>query len=101
MPDSMILDVMRNIQMATNRENVQEVVVTVATNVAYQILNAKRAALTALERDTDTKIVIRGDAGFTIDQVEYTCLDGRGRPMDPPSFQVNAAGGAATKTMAS
>lgn len=82
MPDSMILDVMRNVQDATTREEVQKVIVTVANDVAYQILNEKRALLAETEADTGKEIVVRGDAGFTSDQVEYTCVDKRGRKVN-------------------
>jgi len=82
MPNSMILDVMRTVQVATNHEQVDRVEVIVANEVAYQILNAKRAALTQVEADTGKQVVIRGDAGFTSDQVEYRCLDKRAQVLN-------------------
>ena len=87
MPGSMILDVMRNVQVATNHEQVQKVIVTVANDVAYRILNVKRAAVATLEADTGKEIVIRGDAGFTSDQVEYRCMDKRGQQVNVPRFK--------------
>ncbi len=82
MAESVVLDVMRVIQVATNRQNVDKVVVTVASEVAYRILNLKRAALGQIESETKKQIVIKGDASFTSDQVEYVCEDSRGRAVD-------------------
>lgn len=82
MPDSVILDVMRIIQLAVNHNLVQRMTVTVSSQVAYQILNHRRAALAAIEAETDKQIVVRGDPAFTSDQVEYSCEDSRGQPVN-------------------
>jgi ribonuclease E len=93
MPDSMILDVMRIIQLATNQEQVRKVTVTVASDVAYQILNEKRAALAETEMETGKEIVIKGDSSFTSDQVDYACEDKRGRPANVLSLHTGSAAG--------
>ncbi len=82
MPDSVILDVMRILQLATSRKDVSKVFVTVAGSVAFQILNSKRAALARVESETGKKIVIRGAPGYTSDQVTYACEDARGQPVN-------------------
>ena len=79
MPESVILDVMRIVQLAMHHEHVQKVIVTVATDIAYQLLNSKRAVVSRIESETGKTVVIRGDAGFTSDQVECICEDARGR----------------------
>ncbi|MGB2984685.1 MAG: Rne/Rng family ribonuclease [Phycisphaerae bacterium] len=94
MPGSVVLDVMRIIQLATHHEEVQRVTVTVAGDVAFQILNNKRAVINQIETETGCEVIIRGDAGFTGDRVHYVCEDNRGRPVNAvPSYSGN--GGAA------
>jgi Rne/Rng family ribonuclease len=81
MPESVILDVMRAIQLAAHHPDVHKLHVTVATDVAYQILNTKRSAITTIEQATGKRVVVRGDMNFTIDQVECICEDVRGQPV--------------------
>jgi ribonuclease E len=81
MPESVILDVMRTIQLAAYHPQVQKIRITVSTDVAYQILNTRRAAISKIESTTSRRIIIRGDMGFTSDQVECICEDGRGQPV--------------------
>jgi len=91
MPDSVLLDVMRIIQLASHHEHVQKVVVTVASDVAYQILNSKRSALNQVETETGKQIIVRGDASFTSDQVNCACEDPRGRPVNAvPAYSIGA-----------
>lgn len=97
MPDSVLLDVMRIIQLAVHHEHVQKVVVTVASDVAYQILNSKRGALSQIETETGKQIIVRGEANFRSDQIDCACKDARGRPVNAaPSYcsgasQVNSS----------
>ncbi|MHC4697500.1 MAG: Rne/Rng family ribonuclease [Planctomycetota bacterium] len=81
MPESVTLDVMRFIQLAIHQEQVRVVKVTVATDVAFQILNNKRGMISQFEEETGKEVLIRGEAGFTSDQIEYSCEDARGRPV--------------------
>lgn len=85
MPDSVILDVMRIIQLATNHAQVQNVTVTVASNVAIEILNTKRATLARIEAETQKEVVVRGESNFVGDHVECLCKDSRGRVVRVPS----------------
>ncbi len=92
MPDSVVLDVLRIIQLATNHPQVHKVYVTVSNEVAYILLNAKRAAIQQIEAETRKSVVVKGDATFTSDQVDYRCEDSRGRPADVlPSHALPAA----------
>ncbi len=79
MPESVMLDVMREIKMVAHRKDVHKVTVTVASDVAYQLLNARRSALAAIEDDTHKEIIILGDPAFTSDQIDCVCEDTRGR----------------------
>lgn len=82
MPDSVILDVVRMVQLAAHREEIHKITVSVSNDVAFQLLNSRRLTLTAIEERTGKTIVVRGEASFTSDQVEYACEDNRGRPVN-------------------
>jgi Ribonuclease G/E len=79
MPESVVLDVMRVIQLALHHKSVRKVLVTVSPAVAFQILNEKRIAISQIEEESKKTVVISGDPNFTSDQVDYVCQDGRGR----------------------
>jgi ribonuclease E len=79
MPESVVLDVMRIIQLATHRNDVHRVAVSVANDVAFQILNTKRVVLAEVEKETGKQIVVRGEPGFTPDEVSFRCEDAQGR----------------------
>lgn len=92
--ESVALDVMRRIRMASQRENVASVDVRVSTAVANDLLNRKRHQLTDLERAASQSIRIHGDETFHVDQVELACTDRRGRdlPMAEPDRSLSAPG---------
>jgi len=92
MPESVILDVMRTIQLVAYNPQVQKLRVTVSTEVAYQILNTKRTAISKIETSTGKRVMIRGDMGFTSDQVECVCEDGRGQPLTIGGIRPTQAG---------
>ena len=93
MPESVVLDVMRIVQLATDHEQVQKVTVTVASDVAFQILNRRRSVLGQIETETGKQVVIRGDTSFISDRIEYACEDGRGQPVRIGPGQQNPAAG--------
>ena len=79
MPESVILDVMRVVQLAAHHGKVKRLTVSVAPEVAFQVLNTKRATISKFESETGTLITIHGDANLTSDQIECTCEDIRGQ----------------------
>lgn len=81
MPESVSLDVMRLLQLAAHHDQVTKVIVTVSSDVAFRILNTKRAVIAGIEKDTGKRIIVQGDEGFTADQVECVGEDSRGRPV--------------------
>lgn len=81
MPESVILDVIRLVQLAIHNDQVHRVSITVAPDVAFEILNRKRALINDIETETGKSIVIRGEESFTSDQIECQCEDMRGRPI--------------------
>ncbi len=78
-PESVTLDVMRAIQVASGMENVAIIDVQLSTAVANHLLNRKRRILTDIEHETRRTILIRGVEGFAVDEVRYSCTDRRGR----------------------
>lgn len=92
MPESVILDVMRTLQLAAHHRDVRKVTITVASNVAYQILNSRRPVLSRIEDETGKAIVIQGDEGYTSDQIECLCEDEQGQPVT-----IGSAGGSPTR----
>ncbi|MCH7813331.1 MAG: Rne/Rng family ribonuclease [Planctomycetes bacterium] len=81
--ESMVLEVMRTLQLAAHQATVKKVSVTVNPEVAFLAQNDKRARLHALEQETGTVVTIRADALRAVDQITFECEDERGRPVRP------------------
>ncbi len=77
--ESVVLDVMRMLQLAATRESISLIEVSVAPEVAHLLSNRKRSALHELETRNRRTIVIRPEAGYGLDQVQIQCFDPRGR----------------------
>ncbi|MCO6437947.1 MAG: Rne/Rng family ribonuclease [Phycisphaerae bacterium] len=82
MPESVVLDVMRMIQLSVFQPDVHRVTISVDPDVAMRILNTKRAAIARMESESGKTVIIRGDANFTTDQIECACEDSRGQPVN-------------------
>lgn len=91
-PESVALDIMRQIRLASNRDGVARIDVRVSTMVANDLLNRKRHQLTDLERMKDQLIQIHGVESFGVDQVELTCSDRRGRDVQGGGGHSHAGG---------
>lgn len=83
-PESMSLEVIRILQLLSNKKGVRRVTMSVAPQVATLVLNQRRATLHALEQTTDCMITIRSDLTFSQDQYSYECEDDRGMPLQLP-----------------
>lgn len=77
--ESVVLDVMRLLQLAVTREHIRMVEVAVSPEVSYLLQNRKRALIHELETKYRRSVSIRPDPNFSLDQVEITCTDARGR----------------------
>ena len=77
--ESVTLDVMRLIQLAVTREQIRMVEISVSPEVAYLLQNRKRALINELETKHRRIVSIRPDPNFSLDQVEISCTDARGR----------------------
>lgn len=87
--DSVALDIMRQIRLASHTRGVVSIDVRVATGVAGALLNRKRHQLTDLERAAGQTIRIQGEERFAVDEIRVSCTDRRGREV--PSAAVWAA----------
>jgi ribonuclease E len=73
--ESMSIDVMRMLQLAAHRDNVQRIQVRVAEEVAHYLLNKKRREIAQLEEPGKIQITIMGGAGLAPETLEFTCFD--------------------------
>ncbi len=78
-PESVALDLMRQIRIASHQEGVARIDVRASTPVANDLLNRKRIQLADIERAAAQTICINGVDDFLVDQFEMTCSDRRGR----------------------
>ena len=79
--ESVTLDAMRMIQFAAHNEQVQKIVLSLSSEVAFRLLNQKREFICQVESETNKNIVIHGNEAFTSDQMDIACEDARGRPV--------------------
>jgi ribonuclease E len=73
--ESMSIDVMRMLQLAAHRENIQRIQVRVAEDVAHYLLNKKRKEISQLEEPGKIQITITCAAGLAPETLEFTCFD--------------------------
>jgi ribonuclease E len=83
-PESVALDVMRTIQLASTREQIHTIEVQVSEEVAFLLQNHKRSAIHALETRRRRTVRIRPMPGYGLDRVEVQCMDARGRLLPHP-----------------
>src|SRR5205807_10491682 len=74
-PETMSLEAMRLIQLASTREIVHKVEITVASEVADYLLNKKRRDIVALEGEGQMSVQIRGVHGAPPELCDFVCLD--------------------------
>ncbi len=94
--ETVVLDVMRRIRLASHTNGVASIDVSLAPAVATELLNRKRHQLTDLERATGQTIRIHPESEFAVDEVRMSCTDRRGRevpgatigPPPPPAGPV-------------
>src|SRR5438552_12240381 len=85
-PESMSLDVMRRLQMAANDLKVARVELSANPDVAYYLLNKKRAALAELEVQTKKRIVVRANPALGLDETRIELYDLRDSLVVLPSL---------------
>ena len=76
-PESMSLDVMRRLAIASHDDRVVRLELSVHAEAAMYLTNRKRAALASLEYNTGKPITIRGDQTLAVDETKLELFDGR------------------------
>ena len=76
-PESMALDLMRRLAIAANDARVVRLELNVCADVAFHLLNKKRAALADLEHKTGKQVVVRVDPALGLDEMRFELFDGR------------------------
>jgi ribonuclease E len=74
-PETMSLEAMRLIQLASTREVVFRVEITVASDVADYLLNKKRREIVKMEEEGQMSVQIRGVHGAPPELCDFRCLD--------------------------
>jgi ribonuclease E len=77
--ESVVIDVMRVLQLAGAREHIQTIEVACSPEVANVLLNRKRAVIHEIEARNRRTVLIRPDPALGPDQVQVQCTDVRGR----------------------
>lgn len=78
-PESMAIEVVRKLIMATHTSGTVKVTVTVAEDVATYLNNRKRRELTKLEDENELEVLILGNEGLSPEYLKIECEDARGR----------------------
>jgi len=74
--ESMSIDVMRLLALASHRQEIRRVAVTVSTPVATYLNNRKRQDLARLESEFNLLVQIRPEEGAPAEHLQIECLDG-------------------------
>ncbi len=75
--ETVVLDVMRRLALAMQKAEVTRIELMVSPDVAFQLLNKKRAMLVALEERYHKPVMVRVNAGGAVDFIELACFDHR------------------------
>src|SRR5437762_6867132 len=74
-PESMSLDVMRRLAIASHDARISRIELTTCPEVSYYLLNRKRRQLADLEAETTERIVIRQDPTVALDDIRMELYD--------------------------
>jgi ribonuclease E len=73
--ESMSIDVMRMLQLAVHRPNIQRIEIKVHRVVANYLQNRKRKSINQLEESGNTSVYILGDPLAPPEQLDFVCYD--------------------------
>ena len=76
-PESLALDVVRRLRVAVADDRVARVTARLHPSASGFVLNAKRRAISEIERLADVPVEIRGDDSLSADGVAFDCFDDR------------------------
>ena len=74
--ESMSIDVMRLLALASHREDIRRVNVGVSTPVATHLNNRKRRDIARIETDANMTIHIRPEENVPAEHLQIECFDG-------------------------
>ena len=77
-PETVVLEVSRRLAVAMHRSEVAQIELTVSPDVAFQLLNRKRAQLVAMEQRFGKPVMVRVSGSGGIDFIDIACFDARG-----------------------
>ncbi len=83
-PESMAIEVVRLLMLASQNPRVASLSVTVATEVANYINNRKRKDLMRLEAEGKLSVQVLGEKGVLPEHLEFRCLDAEGHEVKLP-----------------
>ena len=81
-PESVVLEVMRRLALVLNDKRVERAELTISPDVAFQVLNRKRAQLVSLEQRHDKPVMVRVKGDGPIDFIQLVGVDARGSILD-------------------
>src|SRR5687768_12985898 len=76
-PESMSLDVMRRLAIAVNNPRVSRVEMSVCPEVAFYLLNKKRAQMVDMEQASQKRVLVRADPLLGLDELKLDLFDTR------------------------
>jgi ribonuclease E len=82
--ESMAIEVVRLIMLATHQPGISRVTVNVNQEVATYLNNRKRREITKLEDDTGIAVQVLGSEGVFPEHMEFNCQDGEGKEIKLP-----------------
>ncbi|MEW6355946.1 MAG: Rne/Rng family ribonuclease [Planctomycetota bacterium] len=78
-PESMAVNVMRQIRLKLGENSSRGVEATVNPEVAHYLHNEKRRDIVRLEEESEKRIIINAREGFSVEQAEVMAIKGNGR----------------------
>ncbi len=88
-PESVVLDVMRRLALTLHQQQVAKVELTISPDVAFVLLNEKRAQVVALENHYHKQVTVRV-GGQAVDYIQITAFNTQGVAIDaqlPETYQ--------------
>jgi ribonuclease E len=73
--ESMSIDVMRFLQLATHREHIKRIEIRVHDDVAFYLLNRKRKEVAQLEASGDKQVNIKTAPNVSPEYLHFQCFD--------------------------
>ncbi len=76
-PESIALDVMRQLTIAAHDERVKRIELSLNGDTGFYVLNNKRAAIAKLEEETEKQVLVKIDTHLGTDEIKFDLFDER------------------------